>query len=284
MKNKCIICGSNKIKTLSSFVGSFLADRMFNGEEKKTDFLVCKNCKINYFSLRPSDEEMARYYKNYMKEEYIQHRSKFNEGFAEYRKNYDKNEYIKELDSRKKNMEMIFKKYVDFENVKNVLDYGGDRGEFIIDDFEKADKYVYEISGVEPIDGIKLITEQKELGNIKWDFVLCNHVLEHVSFPLEIINHISSILNKNGFLYIEVPYEDYWENERGLKEFLRRPRSLFTSRNSYGMHEHINCFRNKTFDFICKSLGLKILVNKVIEQKDLFGQNTVICCLAQKTF
>lgn len=40
-----------------------------------------------------------------------------------------------------------------------------------------------------------------------YDWIVCSHVIEHVADPLEIIETLSSHLDENGILYVEVPME-----------------------------------------------------------------------------
>ena len=53
-----------------------------------------------------------------------------------------------------------------------------------------------EISNLEKLD---------IFGNIKFDFIIMNNVLEHLRDPISIIKKVKYFLRKNGVLFIEVP-------------------------------------------------------------------------------
>lgn len=53
--------------------------------------------------------------------------------------------------------------------------------------------------------GVKIISEHNKLINQKFNVITLWGVLEHVSDPKKLINFISKIILKNGFLVIEVP-------------------------------------------------------------------------------
>jgi len=48
-----------------------------------------------------------------------------------------------------------------------------------------------------------------EVGSQKYDLIFANHVLEHVIDPAHFIQQLSSHLNPNGIVYIEVPFADW---------------------------------------------------------------------------
>ena len=133
---------------------------------------------------------------------------------------------------------------VDFNHIKTVLDYGGDRGQFIPDVFPNAKKYVYDISGVKTKKGIVGISDAEELRNCNtsWDLILCNQCMEHLSDVKEYCERLVDCMSKGTFLYIEVP------NERSIL-------------NSYTVkiHEHINMFSRKAFHSLAEQSGLTVV-------------------------
>ena len=290
-KNKCIICGNTHLKKRKANIYPFLIDRMFQNKEEHTDFFLCKQCKISYFSLRPTDENMKNYYKNYMKEDYINHRDKYDIGFSQWREKYLEETFEEELKSRKTNMRGILAKHLDFSVIKNVLDYGGDEGDFILDELSLANKYIYDISGVTSTTNAKIISEKSELENYNWDLILCNNVLEHVSNPVELVGYIETIMKKGTYLYVEVPYEYYWDTKvkhnYNLKQIIKRPKILkkifaHDQFEPIWMSEHINAFRPETFEFIFSSDKFEILTNEKIEDVVSFGTCKSINCLVKK--
>ncbi|MBQ2313115.1 MAG: hypothetical protein II183_03015, partial [Elusimicrobiaceae bacterium] len=128
--SKCIICNSENVENLKSSISDFLKKRMFEKKDIKTDAIHCKNCNFTYYNLRPSDAEIKRLYNNYRDCAYQQERQQFETWYTP-----EINEMIRngpvEIESRKKNSEEIFAKYVDTDKVTTLLDYGGDRGQHI---------------------------------------------------------------------------------------------------------------------------------------------------------
>lgn len=74
-----------------------------------------------------------------------------------------------------------------------------------------------------------------------------NHVLEHVSSPIEMLGNILKNLNKGDLLYLEVP--------------LHTGYSFNTQKYNYSLwyDEHLALYSMKTLEYIAKELNLKIL-------------------------
>lgn len=136
----------------------------------------------------------------------------------------------------------IISTFVNKESIRRVLDYGGDEGQFIPDEFADIDRYVYEIQGNKVIDGVTLLNEKEKISELEWDFIFCNQVLEHLSAPREYFKELVSYMSKGTLLYIEVPMERWVENQ----DFMF-------------IHEHINFFREEIFCSWAKENNLKIV-------------------------
>lgn len=175
------------------------------------------------------------------------------------------------LEFRKKILSDIIQKYVPQDSISNILDYGGDSGQYIPDIFNSKHRYVYEISDVDPVEGVTRIDNFEDLKDINWDLIMCCHVLEHVSDPKKILDQIFTFLPVNGYLYIEVPYEDYVD-------------SFINTNAVIPIHEHINLFRCETFSKIFEDCHFEILdiqtVNVPSVDGQVFGKH--IQCLVKK--
>lgn len=259
---KCIICEGQNLKKYKAKISLFLAERMFKNKLKENLLIECQDCLFRYYELRPSEEEIAKFYSGYRGEEYQKQREKFEDGYTQ-EANYNIGHSAENLKNRKLNLTQILESNIDCSKIKTVLDYGGDQGQFIPEILKNADKYVYDVSGIETIEGVKFIGDENELKNYDWDFIMCCHLLEHVSYPMEILNKILSILKPGGYLYIELPNETFIRT--GIKEFIRRPRRIIevienrTTLLIPQMHEHINIFNIKTFDYIFNNNDYEII-------------------------
>ena len=203
---KCILCGSKETTFDNAHFSPFLIERMFCGKEQKTALVHCKNCDLFFSEYRPSPEENNRLYSSYRSEEYLQQRKKYEKGYTlAYNSSFQEQTYIS---ARKKALVEFLKEHMDFKSVKNLLDYGGDEGQFIPDEFEKAKKYVYEVSGNQVVEDVMLLTDLTEVNEMQWDFIMCCHVLEHLSNPLEVVENLINITKNGAYLYLELPREE----------------------------------------------------------------------------
>jgi SAM-dependent methyltransferase len=133
----------------------------------------------------------------------------------DYRKYHRDNEY----QENEKLFRNIFNKrykiiqpYLVKDSRGRVLDIGCSNGVFL-DIFKDKG---YETWGVEPskigdkaqLKGYKVIRqyfEKAKLPHDYFDLVIMNHTLEHLKNPQKILTKITTLLKKNGILYIDVP-------------------------------------------------------------------------------
>ncbi|MDD5020753.1 MAG: methyltransferase domain-containing protein [Endomicrobiaceae bacterium] len=285
----CIICDHKYLTKIKAYFVPFLVERMFDGQNFSTDLVHCKCCGVYYSSYRPTLEQMEKLYIGYRNDVYQQQRFKFEKEYTE-EFNYFLGHNINELNMRKHNLFDIFKNNIDISKIRSVLDFGGDRGQFIPDQLTNINKYVYEISDVNTVNGVKKISKEAELLKYKYDLIMCCHVLEHVSYPMEIINKLINLMKKGNYLYIEVPYEDYWLPKTikiWIKEQIKK-QLIFLGLNyplqPIPIHEHMNMFRKQTFKKIFKSKKFNIIYLQLNEDKNISGVKKTIRCLVQKLF
>jgi hypothetical protein len=98
------------------------------------------------------------------------------------------------------------------EHFPSVIDHGGDQGHMLaaIDADRKA---VFDPSASPTAAGIESYSKAGELPG-GWSLVLCCQVLEHVSSPAAYLQHLHEILAEEGWLYVEVPNEQ-WRSANG---------------------------------------------------------------------
>ncbi|KWT92846.1 class I SAM-dependent methyltransferase [Candidatus Magnetominusculus xianensis] len=64
------------------------------------------------------------------------------------------------------------------------------------------------------------INPVSEITNEDFDFIILNHVLEHVANPIRVFLHVWPAINKNGLLVLSVPDKDYtFDKDRQLTKF-----------------------------------------------------------------
>ena len=271
----CIICNSKKLIKIPGSIVPFLMHRMKIEGTDKTDLNKCANCNFFFYSYRPSDQQMKDFYSNYWGESYQKDRELlepyFTKEFCESFRSKD-NSRNNFSDSGKQRLLSTFKKLkIDINKIASVLDYGGYDGKNInIPEFQNLKKYVYDISGEEVLENITNVTNfsDEELRE-KSDLVISQHLLEHVSYPLNEMKKIFHMLKKGGYFYFEVPQgnraDALFNAKRNIMSYLflwhrKYLTKLFFKKNDfYVMHEHINYFNKKSVKALCKSSGLKFI-------------------------
>jgi SAM-dependent methyltransferase len=92
-----------------------------------------------------------------------------------------------------------------------------------------------------------------------FDFIICDQVLEHVTYPQKLLNSINKLLSPNGLLYLAVPNCRNIEKKLLKSEQISEPSAYHAalSSASIGAFQHINFFNNKNLKLIMKSEGFK---------------------------
>jgi SAM-dependent methyltransferase len=132
------------------------------------------------------------------------------------------------------------------KDIKSVLDYGGDLGQYIPDELNHARRHVVEIEERELVDGVTAVTSPDNCEPV--DLVLCCHTLEHVSWPSDLVADMKRYLRPGGLLYIEVPNEE----EHVLK--------AVAENRTLDMHEHINIFWTESLRALVIRHGFEPLI------------------------
>lgn len=241
---KCILCGATECEESKAHFSPFLQERQFKGKAPETKIVRCKKCGAAFSKYRPSDEEMDNLYRDYRGEEYYQVRHKHEPQYD--RKWNDKMINPDVIERRRILLWGFIKDYV--QNAKSILDYGGDKGQIIPTEFPSAQKAVFDVSGNKVLPGIDLITDLEEIGTEQWDFVMCLHLLEHVSDPVNIVSNIVHATSADGYIYLEVPYEHDYEQY-----------------SEYQFSEHINFYTRETMKHLGERFGLRIIRNEVVD-------------------
>lgn len=151
----------------------------------------------------------------------------------------------------------ILEKFVNFDELKYILDIGSNRGDFI--------EYMGEctsatIDAIEP--DITIISNYPQKQNItihnlkfekyvtdkKFDLIYCCHTLEHANSASSMLINSVNLLKDNGYIYIDVPSIDVLLNSTNVQEF-------FIDKHTF--HFSLEILKN-----YLKLLGLEIIYEK----------------------
>tara|TARA_B100001093_G_scaffold518020_1_gene601407 strand:+ start:3003 stop:3872 length:870 start_codon:yes stop_codon:yes gene_type:complete len=263
---QCPCCMNDDISSSPAVLMPFISHRAFNWKPVQIDetwglstikngnayslcnSLFCNRCGFLFLDIRFSSDELSRLYENYRGEEYTKLRDNYEPGYADRNKNLNSGQKYTE------DIHTFLEPHLKFPI--SILDWGGDTG--INTPFKKRNTQldIYDINGKDVIDGAKIVTKEQAYEN-KYDLIVCSNVLEHVSYPHELLEEIIPSMDKSSILYIEVPYEDLVINEKN---------DLHTKKRHW--HEHVNFYSKKSLEYLAENAGLKIVDISELEVND----------------
>jgi hypothetical protein len=244
----------------------FLAKRIFNHEPVEItagwglrdlrlgmayslcNTLECEECGVIFLDYRFSDQELASLYKDYRGAEYTALRTSFEPGYNVTASHYQgRASYIDAVEN-------FLSPHL--PRRPKVLDWGGDSGINTPFRFRTSSLHVYDISGVDVCSEARKVDFDECLEN-SYDLIACSQVLEHVSYPVFLLQQIASLLRlrPHTLLYLEVPLEKVFQVECGSN-------TLGSIKRHW--HEHINFFSPSSLMALAKTCGLEIIDNNIM--------------------
>ncbi len=169
--HSCPSCDSTKLTLNWALLSPFLASYAVKTRPFSCKLLKCSDCDLRFFDVRLSPEEVERLYSGYRGDDYYRerHRHEFwysrvvNDGIGD---------DPEEVATRNRSLESLLAANVDPGQIRSVLDYGGDRGQFIPPSIGK-EKFVFELSDAKPVAGVTRIKSEAELDSQKYELVSC---------------------------------------------------------------------------------------------------------------
>ena len=190
---------------------------------------LCKNCNILTQHPLPSESEITNYY---------------DKDYQAYTNS--KNYLLKFLS---KVYFKFYKKKIKVNKNSYILDFGCGTGEILNNLSKDGYKNLFAFDYVkhENLDSkIEFFDNSAKLKNYKFDLIILNHVIEHVLNPNDLLQLLSSVLNKDGKVIGQTPNF----NDFTLKIF----------KQTWGpLHQpyHINIFNKNSLKFFCNQNNLK---------------------------
>lgn len=195
MKDTCPACGEKEsISFFSDYKGSFM---------KLESLLICKSCDLIFVKDIPSEAKITQYYND----------QRYYGDQTEIRPN-EKNFYDFSLKLSKSRLDLISKHLDLTKKGLRCLDVGTGNGAFVETikkysdisiDFIEPDKRAINASNISYGHHFYSLDD---VDDKKYDLIVINQVLEHVSQPILFINKIKNLLKNEGHLYIDTPNRD----------------------------------------------------------------------------
>lgn len=248
----CDCCGSEKLKSSQAILAPYVAFKALGiaptavtPEWGLRDIpcgtyympchtLVCQECGYTFLEFRFEDEEMAKLYEGYRKEENTKLRQTFEP-------NYVLHKPLSFLDEVEKFLHPFLPQN------PAILDWGGDDGSNAVLKYKCSKYHIYDIGTNKPVFGQRI--EYDEAIKENYDLVVCSNVLEHLASPSKTLLWIKPLLGRDTVVYVEVPYENVIR-DGGVKRL---------------WHEHINLFTEKSLEALFGNANLTILDKKILD-------------------
>jgi 2-polyprenyl-3-methyl-5-hydroxy-6-metoxy-1,4-benzoquinol methylase len=247
----CILCAADRVTLRRGVIAPFLADRIWKQRAAKATLVQCGACSFQYFIPRLSEAEERRLYDEYRGSESQQKRFRFEPWYTP---EFNAKLFSEQaMDGRRQQVAKILHEHLPENEIHRALDFGGAKGELLRGLIPGAQVFVYDISSVEPLEGVKTV----ELNSgLKSDLVVCSNVFEHVASPRKLLQELLSFAAQGSYVFIEVPDESpaAWKTRaKRLAQLavlaLSRPTTAFSmmrSRTLNVMHEHLNFYSQRS--------------------------------------
>jgi SAM-dependent methyltransferase len=258
----CVCCGSVKLRATPSILMPFVAERAFGWKPIEIDdswglhtikkgnaysicnTLHCVDCDLIFLDIRFDEQELKNIYNEYRGEQYVELREFYEPGYK--KRNQDLINGFQYIEKIEYFLNPLLKLPV------SMLDWGGNTGKNT--PYKNNNKLfdIYDISKIDVIEGAHAIDKATAFRK-KYDLIICSNVLEHVSYPGELLFDIKNCMKEDTILYIEVPFENIMQNNLA---------SAYLNKKHW--HEHINFYSELALVKLIESVGLKrVTFNKL---------------------
>lgn len=198
---QCHACGSPLDQSTRAVVSPWVRE-ICGIIRRSSVLLVCTACGSNFFSLRFSEEELTRLYKDYRGPQYFAVRNKWEPSYD----SRTNSAFGMELSVIEYKRSAVRKALLDGSRVVSelcIVDIGGDRGQFLPP--EASRRLLFDISEKELDDGVERITSLDDEIWAQVDAVVMSGVLEHLPDPLIYLQNFVQLVRPGTIFYFEVP-------------------------------------------------------------------------------
>jgi 2-polyprenyl-3-methyl-5-hydroxy-6-metoxy-1,4-benzoquinol methylase len=283
----CIACGQSVSLKARGMVAPFLARRIWDKPPFDVDLMGCEQCGLLFFNRRLDATEEEALYRDYRSIEYQRARLAVEPWYtARFNANLTNPLF---MEGRRTRLAAELKEHLFGRTVRRVLDFGGDKGGLVRNLLPGAAAFVYDISAVNPEDGVTALRSLDECRAMEFDLILNSNVLEHVADPGGLLGQIQSIAAPNTLVFIEVPFESPLSQEIRLRRLAQiavltvlRPRvgwRLASPRGLCLMHEHVNYFGEESLLALVQNTGFRVIDYGHYRWRGPAGGDTMGWCL-----
>ena len=296
--SQCPCCDSPIENTIPVVLAPFLRERALKSSGPTGALAICTRCGFRCFVDRYEPDEIAAIYSGYRDTEYFEQRHRHEPWYT--RAINDGIGGPDEVSRRNRRLRDFLLSRGILPGARSVLDWGGDQGQFIPEDF--AERYVYDISGIATVPGVTAVSSN-QLCDRRYDLVLLAHVLEHASDPVALLQEVLEV--KAGYLYVEVPYEPVslrssfantsyskWVTKVATSSMYRpvtlaslASRRLLAKLPPLGViqqHEHLNFFDETNLVRLIERVGCRVVGTVAFRKKGASGPVEAIGALAER--
>ena len=234
MSKNCLICKKeDKVKFIDDYLFEIPSDIEYLGNLK---IFGCEECKLYFADPVPDLKKLSYYYSDIYRSQGRPHELEYN---------YSEDSYKSE---RFLNYFLYLSTFIDFQNIKNIFDFGagtGDLGYLIKKKFNHINLYCVENDKY----SLKILNKRgyhnyKDLNQIdkKFDLIISLHSIEHLT-NLDPIFTLKNLISKKGYFFFEVP------NCQFEKNFINRPYDS----------PHLIFFTKKSWEKIAELISLSLI-------------------------
>jgi transcription elongation factor Elf1 len=286
----CPVCGSKDLrKTNRGIVAPFLAQRIWDRGTFQIALVRCGACEFVFFNPRLEPSEESKLYNGYRDAEYLRARHAVEPWYTE-RFNAEFMDPAL-LRRRKAALVKILREGMPANGTCRILDFGGSHGELVKDLLPNSTAYVYDISNVDPLDGVMACSDLAECRRHEFDLIVCSNVFEHVGSPRAIFEQIREIAASKTLFWIEVPLESPFNWNRRLRRLAQeaallalRPQvglSLLRPGMLHWMHEHVNFFNAKSLQALLRCGGFEVLACDAYHLRSPLGREEMVWAMGR---
>lgn len=250
---------------------------------RDTTLCRCDTCDLVYFSHRFDDGALAAMYSGYRDERYLSARRRWEPWYSR-SLNSAMDPGSEAVAERVEFVTDIIEPYVQIHTLRNIVDYGGDQGQFFPKGYS-GPKYVIDVSRKDLVEGVRSASSLDELPDMP-HLVVASGILEHLVDPAALVKEIRAAIADDGLFYAEVPLDRpkvrRWHARPSYRRFLQWVSATRASwiaadfaagvARNFGRRvprlgavkqsEHINYFSTQSLEELLNSRGFRVLTTR----------------------